>query len=145
MQITFKSQQELPNLLNEVELLTYAAELLYKNTEIDKVNNTVKLYFQRRKIIGFRRSFFAEHYNPAYATDEKINCTLTLNRVISVEINNNFEEDEEDIEQFTLSFGVVIKNDHVYIQSYAEAEGIPCYTITVKIEYPDFEFRDTTE
>lgn len=140
MKLLVNSRINLPNLLDEISILTNEARISIKEICYNPKERTVKIPLKRREIIGFKRKICNKNHKPIYHKSLETKSILIIHDVLSVDTRNN----SEDLAEFTVLFGIRFDSNlnNIYISSIEESRGITLYEMFILVDDINIEFHD---
>ena len=132
MHLRFRNKLGTDPILHDIGDLLNHAQFCAKDAFFNQNENSFFLKINRFQII--KKTFFSKTKH----STEVIQCDVIIRNVEEWNIKNNAEE----IDKFTILFGLHFEKGHIYFCSVEEDKGNPCYSFDCKVSEIDIEIID---
>jgi len=127
------------NIFKEIEAITDKGSLLFKELKYVKEEKLISLPITRYKLEKIKK-IFGITIAYKYYTNTRIKSLIIIRNIDDCIIDNKTKD--LDIAEITILFGLVVKDNKIFIYSAEEKRGVTLYSIELKVSKIDIEIRD---
>ena len=140
MKIAIESDLVIPPVSKAISILTDRAKVCVKDIHYDETKGIVDIYMQRKKLIGFKKSFLGE-MQPVYS-QTMIKSLLTIKQVeeMNIKVDDRLVADCNSC--FTVLFGLKMDDNQLHLGSVEEIQGNTLCQIYIKVKGISIEYSD---
>ena len=135
MRITIQSDSETPDLFKGLELMTMSAFVKLADIKVDEAGSEIIIPMKRRLYERMRSLLLGERYK--LISNDLIDSRLIIRNVVDHNVDDNL-----NLPEIQILFGVIISNKELYLCSVEEQSGVIAYQMSIQVKTYDIELID---